>query len=1041
MRPCPVSSPMFCSQRTHNAIMKRAKPDGTQWLLLVLSLALYGLLQSSNVRALELDRSISQFHHTSWTMAENAPVNIWAIAQAPDGRLWLGTGGGLYRFDGLTFDRIQPAADEQFRSNDITALLAPPSGELWIGFSSGGISLLKDGHFVNYTERDGIPAGWVTSIARGPDGTIWASAQSGLARFAAGRWQTVGADWGYPAGSADWVLVDSDGTVWVATALTLVYLKPGSKTFTSTGEQLGHWAVLAQAPDGTRWMSDDRNGTRPFPTGGAIRAGPATTVAKLPVSKRMMFDRDGALWATNARTGGLFRISDAAFLHAPQPHLAQAAIDLYTQEAGLTSNVAVPVFEDREGNIWVGTNGGLNRFRYAPIVPARGVSTASYTGYWLAATSGRDIWVATTYQLFRVDEHSARNILDISRGTVSSYGAPDGTLWLATPDQLLHFGRGGVAAIALPAAAKKGMHFTIAADRDGPPWISLDDSIALRFDERTWVPYAGHAVLPTKAATAAASGEAGEVWFGYEDGSAVKLTSSDTSLYTRSDGLNIGSIWAISVSGRQVIFGGENGLAILEGGRIRSVTASKNEVLAGVSGVTQTSSGDVWLTAQRGLVRVSTVDLNRAIDDPNAPFRFELFDAQDGLPGPAQEGGPSSLIRASDSRLWLATSGGVAWIDLARKFRSSVSSPVVIRSLSSRNQQYSPEGIVRLPKRSVEVEINYASVSLTDPGRTQFRYKLDGFDDDWRNVGTRRVAFYTGLRPGTYQFHVAAADNIYSPFDSDATLTFSIAASFYQMFWFRVLCAIGAAAVLWLFYRLHLRRVASQIRGRLEERISERGRIARELHDTLLQSSQGLILMFQGFAGRLSSGDSTRREMEAALDQADELLNEARSRVGELRTTETNGDLTQAIARLGAELFSDGTTFQLLTAGVPRVLGAPVSGELYLIIREALTNARRHAQASVVEAEIEYGPSGLRVRIRDDGKGVDESLLRDGAHSGHFGLQGMRERARQIGASFDIWSGRGAGIEIEVIIPALTAYGSGQPLRGWIRRFGASKLK
>jgi signal transduction histidine kinase/ligand-binding sensor domain-containing protein len=1014
--------------------MKRGRPDGAQWRRLILSLAFCVLLQSSNAHALELDRTISQFHHTAWTMAENAPANIWAIAQAPDGRLWLGTGGGLYRFDGLTFDRIQPAVGEEFRSNDMTALLAQPSGELWIGFSSGGISLLKDGHFVNYTERDGIPAGWVTSIARGPDGTIWASAQSGLAQFAGGRWQTVGADWAYPPGSSDWVLVDSDGTVWVATGSTLVYLKPGSKTFVSTGEQLGHWAVLAQAPDGTRWMSDNRNGTRPFPMGGAVRGGPAPTTARLPAAKRIMFDRDGALWATNARAGGLFRVSDVAILHAPQPHLPKSVIDVYTEEAGLTSNVAVPVFEDREGNIWVGTNGGLNRFRYAPIVAERRV-TASYTGYWIAATSGRDIWATTTYQLLRIDEHSVRRILEIPDGVISSYGAPDGSLWLATPGRLLHFVDGGVATIALPPAVKRGAYLTIAADRTGRPWISPEGSIALRFDERTWVPYTGHAVLPQKAATAAASGEGGEVWFGYDDGSVVKLTSSDTSVYPRSVSLNVGSIWAISVSGQQVIFGGENGLAILEGGRFRSVTASKNEVLAGVSGVTQTSSGDVWLTAQRGLLRVSKVDLNRAIEDPNAPFRFDLFDARDGLPGPAQEGGLSSLIRSSGSRLWLATSVGIAWIDLARELHGSVSSPAVIRSLSSRNQHYSPEGVVRLPKRSAEVEINYASVSLRDPERAQFRYKLDGFDEDWRNVGTRRTAFYTGLRPGTYRFHVAAAGDIYSSFGSEATLTFSIAASFYQMIWFRVLCGLGAAAVLWLFYRLHLRRVATQIRVRLEERISERVRIARELHDTLLQSSQGLILMFQGFAGRLSSGDSTRREMEVALDHADGLLNEARSRVGELRMNGTNSDFTQAIARLGAELFPDGTTtFRITTSGAPRVLGSQIADELYLMVREALTNALRHADASSIEAEIEYGVGGLRVRIRDDGKGVDEALLRDDARPGHFGLKGMRERARRVGASFAIWSGKNAGMEIEVIVPAAVAYGSKATRRGWIRK-------
>jgi signal transduction histidine kinase len=203
-----------------------------------------------------------------------------------------------------------------------------------------------------------------------------------------------------------------------------------------------------------------------------------------------------------------------------------------------------------------------------------------------------------------------------------------------------------------------------------------------------------------------------------------------------------------------------------------------------------------------------------------------------------------------------------------------------------------------------------------------------------------------------------------------------------------------------------------------------------------------MILLFQGFAGRLKRPNPMRNQMEVALDQADRLLNEARSRVGDLRATATHSDLAQTIARLGAELFSDGTTvFKFTTAGAPRILGPTIADELYLIVREALTNAVRHAHASIVEAEIEYGADHLRVRIRDDGNGVDEALLRDGARSGHFGLQGMRERARHIGASFAIWAGKNAGIEIEVSVPAGAAYGSNAPRRGWIRKLRASDSK
>jgi signal transduction histidine kinase/ligand-binding sensor domain-containing protein len=1011
----------------------RARPEGRLWRVLIVGLAVYAIFQSGDARALEPDRLISQFHHTAWTPAGGAPANIWAMAQAPDGRLWLGTGGGLYRFDGLVFERIQPSADEQFRSNAITALLALPSGELWIGFTSGDISLLKDGHFVNYTERNGIPGGWVTSMARGPDGAIWAAMQTGLARFAGGRWQTVGADWNYPAGSSDWVFVDSDDTVWVATGSTLVYLRRGSTSFTNTGEELGHWGVLGQAPDGSLWMADERNGTRPFAMGGAVSAQRAPTTIGLPAAKRFMFDSDGTLWATNAGSGGLFRISDLEFLHAPQKSRGQAVTDLYTQATGLTSDVAVPVLEDREGNIWVGTNNGLNRFRYAPIVAERRVPTASYRGFTLSAATGSYMWITTPHLLLRVDAHSVKTILDVPEGILASFGGHDGSIWWATSDRLLHLVRGEILTIALPPVAIKGKDITLAADIDNQPWVSLDDSSAFRFHSGTWVPAAGHAALPPRRALVAVGGEADEVWFGYADSTAAKLTRTETSVYTRSEGLDIGAVWAISVGRQRVLFGGENGLAILEGGRIRSVTSSSNDLFAEVSGVTETPQGDVWLNVQRGLIRFSLVDLLKAFDKPNGPLRFHLFDADDGLPGLGEEGGLGSLVSGSDGRIWLATNGGVAWIDPARELRKDLPSPVVIRSLSSGDQHYSPEGIVRLHERSAEVDINYASVSLSDPGRTQFRYKLDGFDDDWRNVGTRRTAFYTGLTPGTYRFHVAAAGDMYSPFGSDATVSFSIAEAFYQTWWFRVLCAIAAAQVLWLFYRFRLRQMASQIRIRLEERVFERERIARDLHDTLLQGIQGIIVSIHAVSVRLPLRDANRVDLETALDRADEALSEGRDRVNTLRSAlEPPTDLVEVLTQAAQDLSAGtGVAAHVAIEGVRRKLNALVREEMYWASREALSNAFQHASASNVRVVLSYGRHKFVVRVRDDGKGLDPQIRDGGGLKGHWGLPGMRERSERMKGRLQIWSRIGVGTEVRISVSGRNAYVLDRPQWPW----------
>jgi signal transduction histidine kinase len=319
----------------------------------------------------------------------------------------------------------------------------------------------------------------------------------------------------------------------------------------------------------------------------------------------------------------------------------------------------------------------------------------------------------------------------------------------------------------------------------------------------------------------------------------------------------------------------------------------------------------------------------------------------------------------------------------------------------------------------------------------KFRTQLIGVDPEWREYRNVRKVSYSNLGPGKYRFQVKAANNDGVWNETPATSNFVIAPLLYQTVWFYTLCAAAILLFLWQLYRLRIHQVTSQVRGRLTARLEERERIARDLHDTLLQSIQGLILLFQGFAGRLKSPDPMRVQMEAALDHADQLLNEARTRVGELRLTSANGDFTKAITRLAAETFSGKTQFQLVISGTQRDLASTIADELYSIVREAFTNALKHADASIVKTTIEYGAERFQVRIADNGKGVVELMLNEGGLSGHFGLQGMRERARQIDGRFSILSGVNGGIEIEVSVPVGVAYGHATRRHGWIRRLRA----
>jgi signal transduction histidine kinase len=319
--------------------------------------------------------------------------------------------------------------------------------------------------------------------------------------------------------------------------------------------------------------------------------------------------------------------------------------------------------------------------------------------------------------------------------------------------------------------------------------------------------------------------------------------------------------------------------------------------------------------------------------------------------------------------------------------------------------------------------IEFSALAYLNPETNRYRYKLDGIDKDWREVGSdERLATYTTLPAGNYTFRLEAATSR-GPWSPDVTLAIKILPPFWQTYWFLTCCVAALCGILALLYRLRIRKLATQFHIRLEERVRERTRIARELHDTLLQSFQGLMLRLQVVRELLPEGKA-KDQLEQTLNRADQAIAEGRSAVYDLRSsTVTANDLAQAVRALGNELATQGSAaFRLLSEGSPRDMDPIIRDELYRITREALRNAFSHARAQSIEVEISYAERLFRIRIRDDGDGIAPEILEEG-RTGHYGLAGMRERARQIGAKLSIWSGAGAGTEIELTILGSKAYG------------------
>jgi len=334
-----------------------------------------------------------------------------------------------------------------------------------------------------------------------------------------------------------------------------------------------------------------------------------------------------------------------------------------------------------------------------------------------------------------------------------------------------------------------------------------------------------------------------------------------------------------------------------------------------------------------------------------------------------------------------------------------------------------------LPALTREVEFDYAALSLVSPEKVRFRYALWGADKDWHEVGARREAYYMGLRPGHYRFQVIACNNDGVWNKQGDMLDFSVAPAYYQTNWFRTLCAIAFSALLWAAYQFRVRQLRHQFEMTLDARVSERTRIARELHDTLLQSFQALLPLFQAAIYKLPEGAvDSRKTLEAAVDQASQAIGEGRDAVQGLRmSTVEQNDLAVAIRTVGEELAAaekeqTATAFEVLVEGTPRSLHPILRDEVYRLAVEALRNAFRHAAAQSVEVEIRYDEKFFRIRVRDNGKGIRAEVLGGEGREGHYGLTGMRERAKLVGGKLTIWTEVDNGTEIELIIPASRAY-------------------
>ena len=685
--------------------------------------------------------------------------------------------------------------------------------------------------------------------------------------------------------------------------------------------------------------------------------------------------------------------------------------------------------------VWVSTYGGLDRFRELPVVSLsakQGLSGDSVSSVlaardgsiWLSGRNGLDRWENGQVKTFR----KAQGLPD--DGPHSLFQDNSGRIWAFSPHGCAYFEDGRfVAARDVPG----GYMPAIAGDADNL-WVSAVSGLLRVLHGRLveqfpWPRLGGRG----QAIAVAADRGHGGLWLGFVGGSVGYFKDGQVSRwYTGADGLGEGFVIDLRLETDGTLWAStQNGLSVIKQEHITTLTSRNGLPCDQVHWSVEADDRSTWLYMACGLARIARADLDDWLADATRKIPVTVLEGSDGVTAHASPGRMSPRVaKSSDGRIWFVSFDGISLVDPRHLPFNKLPPPVHVERIVVDDKPYEIRPGMRLPAKVREVTIDYTALSLVAPEKVHFKYKLEGQDRDWKEVINDREAQYTNLAPRNYRFRVIACNNSGVWNETGDTLEFFIAPAYYQTAWFYASCVAAFLAMLWGLYRLRLYQVRREFNAQLDGRVDERMRVARELHDTLLQSFQASLIQMQAARNVLTRRpEKAEQSLDKAITTAAGAVAEGRDAIQNLRAQPAGeGDLAQLLTAAGQELaHSDEApenppVFRLTVEGERRDLKPLLQDEVYRIARELLRNAYRRAQAGRIEVEIRYESRHLRVHVRDDGKGIDAEILKAGGRTGHWGLPGMRERANQFGGKLEFWSEAGAGTEAVLTVPAAAAY-------------------
>jgi ligand-binding sensor domain-containing protein/signal transduction histidine kinase len=1032
------------------------------------------LVLSHAALALDPQRSLDHYGHQAWRTDSGLPQNtVHSILQTRDGYLWLGTDGGLVRFDGIDFVTFDAENTPQFKSDTVSDLTQDESGTLWISTATGLLSYRR-GAFAAYTTAQGLPADTVwfsyedrrhrvwAITAAGPaffDGkgfapiagtqpagplnrhalaedaqgtlwlggssgvfaldtrpdtprlashllagteveavefdrehnlapslapTLWIGGSEGLERYTGGTLTPVVIS--HPPGKTEVTALDpdADGSMWVGTATGMVHVaRDGSVLLLQNNGHAGDNGGDSERVDrlfrdrqGVLWVATERgvfrlqgNRLQSFVPGSSLAASRILSLYE---------DREGDLWI-GTESGGLNLLRDQKFT-------------TYTTSDGLSGNLVRCVFESAQGELWIGTDGaGLNRRTstgFAHITTADGLSSNVILS--LAGGAGGDLWIGTPNGL---------NLLHTGESTIKRFTTADGL-----PDDFIR---------------------SLSSDRDGSLWIGTRHGLA-HLAAGKFTSYSSMDGLGSDFIGAIFRADQGDLWVG-TSGGLSRLHDGAFSNSTMQQGLSNDTVTAIAQDAQGTLWLGTNGggLNRLRGApsqpAIQAFPWSSKGLPGTIYGILEDPGGHLWLSSQSGIYRVSLAQLN-AYHAPQA-IAVDTYGTADGMNIRECSGsGHPAAWKLADGSLWFATLDGVSFIDPAHAPENRVPPPVVIEKVLVDDQVRGRDQELTVQDQELTVqpganrlEFQYAGLSFVAPQKVQYRYQLQGFDHGWIEAGSRRAAFYTNLPPGSYRFQVMAANNDGVWNTSGASFALRLLPHFYQTWWFYSALALAGLLLGYLVYRWRVLQVEAQWGAVL----AERGRLAREIHDTLAQGFVGISVQLELVARLLTSS------REAALQQLDQAralvrasLAEARTSIWDLRSESAGAEDLPARLRQSCNRIASGSPSKvyLQVKGTYRPVTRKTEEELLRIGQEAVANAVRHAAATRIDVQLIYEAARVSLQVADDGRGFEPSPDRSGPE-GHYGIKGMHERAEEIDAALVLESTPGGGTRVSVEAP------------------------